>query len=109
MHAFNAPYLNFCPSSDSKTGPKSTSSLFDITFQLFQAMEHELRRHLRKDKAPTLNDGVKQALVVNEDFQFLWSMISVDWEEASPSALLQTIVNQWVKIYGFSYAGAWVE
>ena len=72
-------------------------------------MEHELRKHLRIDKAPTLNDGVKQALVVNEDFQFLWSMISADWEEASASALLQTIVNQWVKICGFSYAGAWVE
>ena len=72
-------------------------------------MEHELWKHLRKDKAPTLNDGVKQALVVNEDAQFLWSMISADWEEASASALLQMIVNQWVKICGFSYAGAWVE
>ena len=81
----------------------------DITFQLFQAMEHELQKHLRKDKAPTLNDGVKQALVVNEDVQFLWSMISADWEEASASALLQMIVNQWVKIRGFSYVGVWVE
>ena len=81
----------------------------DITFQLFQAMEHELRKHLRKHKTPTLNDGVKQALVVNEDVQFLWSMISADWEEASASALLQMIVNQWVEIRGFSYAGAWVE
>ena len=72
-------------------------------------MEHELRKHLRKDKAPTLNDGVKQALVVNEDVQFLWSLISADWEVASASRLLQMIVNQWVKIRGFSYAGAWVE
>ena len=72
-------------------------------------MEHELRKHLRKNKAPTLNDGVKQALVVNEDVQFLWSMISADWEEASASTLLQMIVNQWVKIRGFSHVGAWVE
>jgi len=27
MDAFNAPYLHFCPSSDSKTEPNSTSSL----------------------------------------------------------------------------------
>ena len=27
MHAFNAPYLYFCPSSDSKTELKPTSSL----------------------------------------------------------------------------------
>ena len=25
--AFNTPYIHFCPSSDSKTEPKSTSSL----------------------------------------------------------------------------------
>ena len=65
--------------------------------------------HLRKDNARTLNGGVKQALVVNGDVQFLWSMVSADWEEASASALLQMVVNQWVKICGFSYAGAWVK
>ena len=62
-----------------------------------------------KTRHQLINDGVKQALVVNEDVQFLWTMISADWEEASASALLKMIVNQWVKIRGFSYASAWVE
>lgn len=81
----------------------------DITFQVFQAMEHELRKHLCTTKVPTLNDHVKRTLVENEDVQFLRSLISADWEEASASVLLEMVVNQWVKIRGFSYASAWVE
>ena len=37
MHAFNTLYLHLCPSSDSKTEPKSTSSLNNQTRDLDHA------------------------------------------------------------------------
>lgn len=81
----------------------------DMTFEVFRAMELELHKHLHADKAPRLDKHVHQAIIDSEDVQFFWSILSADWEEASASALLQMIVNHWVKIRGFSYASAWVE
>ena len=76
-----------------------------------QDVPRALKKALSKSAhpPPTLNDHVKRTLVENEDVQFLWSLISADWEEASASVLLEMVVNQWVKIRGFSYASAWVE
>lgn len=76
----------------------------DLTFEVFKAMELELRRHVHPDKV--LNKQVQQAIVDNEDVQFLWTMLSADQEEARASALL---VEYWIRIQGFSYASAWVE
>ena len=36
-------------------------------------------------------------------------MLSAEWEEGSATALLEMVVNQWVKIRGFAYASAWLE
>ena len=45
----------------------------------------------------------------NEDVQFLWTMLSAEWEEGSATALLEMVVTQWVIIRGFAYASAWLE
>ena len=54
-------------------------------------------------------EHITTAITENEDVLFLWSLVSADWEDSSASELLQMVVNQWVKIRGFSYASAWVE
>ena len=41
--------------------------------------------------------------------QFLWSILSSDWDEKTGSVLLEMVVSQWVKIRGFSVASAWIE
>ena len=79
------------------------------TFELFLAMEHELRKHLSMSQAPNLSDHVHASIVENEDVQFLWSIIGADWDENCGSVLLQMLVSQWVKIRGFSFASAWIE
>ena len=69
----------------------------NTTFELFVAMEYELRKHICQGCSLDLDD-VTRAVRDNEDVQFLWSIVSAEWEEESASALLQIIVNHWVRI-----------
>ena len=80
----------------------------NLTYEVFIAMEHELRRHISSFAAPNF-EVITTAILENEDIKFLWSVISADWDESSAMALLQMIVKEWVKIRGFSLASAWVE
>ena len=81
----------------------------NTTYELFLAMEHELRRHLCRGQPTVLSDQVKQAIIKNDEVEFLWSIIGADWEQESSSVLLEMVVTQWVKIRGFAYASAWIE
>jgi len=81
----------------------------NTTFEVFLALECELHRHLCTDKVPNIGDHVTQAIIENEDVQFLWSILGTDWEEESGAVLLQMVFHQWVKIRGFSFASCWVE
>lgn len=80
-------------------------------YELFVAMEKELRKHLSIDKAPKMIDreAIKQAIIENEEVQFFWHIISGEWEEESSVSLLNMIAAEWLKICGFSFAGAWME
>ena len=80
----------------------------NTTFEVFVAMEYELRKHIRQGGTHDL-DKITSEVRDNEDVQFLWSIVSADWEEQSAAELLQMIVNHWVRIRGFSYASAWLE
>lgn len=80
----------------------------NTTFEVFVAMEYELRRHIRPGQQLDL-EHIVTAITENEDVLFLWSLISADWDDNSSSELLQMVTRQWVKIRGFSYASAWLE
>ena len=80
----------------------------NTTFESFLAMEYELRKHVRQGISLNL-ENITSTVRDNEDVQFLWTMLSAEWEEESASSLLQMIVTQWVKIRGFAYASAWLE
>ena len=80
----------------------------NTTFEMFVALEYELRQHIRQGQMPNL-EHIITSVSENEDVLFLWSLVSADWEETSASALLEMIIRQWVKLRGFSYANAWVE
>ena len=76
------------------------------TFEVFLALEKELRKILASEQ---LDGAVKAKLVESEAVQFIWYVISADWDEHISHHLLQSIITEWVKIRGFSLAGAWVE
>lgn len=80
----------------------------NTTFEVFVAMEYELRKHIHQGGTQDL-DKITSEVRDNEDLQFLWSIVSAEWEEESAAELLQMIVNHWVRIRGFSYASAWLE
>ena len=44
-----------------------------------------------------------------EDVLLYWSMVSVNWEEEESTELLQNIIEQWVTVHVFSFAGAFLE
>ena len=71
-------------------------------------MEIELRKQLASTEVPVLSHDTKQAMLQNDNVQFFWSVVSVEWEEVG-SVLLEMIVNEWVTAHGFSFASAWIE
>ena len=79
------------------------------TYELFLAMEKELRVHLKSTSPPTLTEQVKQSIGQAANVQYFWYLIASDWEESSAKVLLEMIIEEWVTIRGFSYASAWVE
>lgn len=80
----------------------------NTTYELFLAMEQELRRHVSKFHSTDI-DHVSHKILNNDDVQFLWCILSCDWDESSASALIVMIVHEWIKIRGFSLASAWME
>ena len=81
----------------------------DIAFQVFLAMEVELRKHLNSQCVPNFKMTITKKVLENEDVAFYWSILSADWEERDSQDLLELVVNMFITIRGFSYASAWVE
>ena len=79
------------------------------TFEVFLAMEKELRKILATNVIQQLDDTVKTKLAESDGVQFIWYIICADWDEHISQFLLQSMIKEWVKIRGFSLAGAWVE
>ena len=85
----------------------------DEAFAVFVAIEQVVRQHFHKDKASNVFTGSRKELcatiVRNEDVLFYWCIVAADMDEENSTTLLQMIVESWVTIRGFSFAGAWVE
>ena len=82
----------------------------NATFDVFVAIESELRERLYRDVVPPdFTDEMKKEIAASEEVQFFWLMVSTEWEEESGDVLLEMMVNQYVKIRGFSQASAWLE
>ena len=81
----------------------------NITFELFSAMEIALRKQIRTKYIKQFTAETKHTIIKDDNVKFLWCIISADWEDECADTLIETIVQQWVKIRGFSYASACVE
>ncbi len=80
----------------------------NITYEVFVAMEIKLRKHISSFIPPNV-ETITAAIFENEDVKSCWCVVSSDWDTSSAMALLRMIINEWVKIRGFSLASAWVE
>ena len=89
----------------------------ETTYQLFCAIEDELRVHLQaitstgkksKGKAEMISNVIK-----SDDVQFYWLIATADFEEEDNNevtdVLLKKIVELYVTMRGFSHISAWME
>ena len=80
------------------------------TFELFLAMELEVRSHLQGPGKPVnFMSDIAPKVKNNEDVLFCWSMLSSSWDEESSKTLFKMVVDLWLTIHGYSNASAWIE
>ena len=80
-----------------------------LTFEVFLAMELEIRSHLQGCKPVNFITDIAPAVKSNEDVLFFWSMLSCSWDEESSKTLFQMVVDLWLTVCGYSHSSAWVE
>ena len=68
----------------------------NVTFDAFLAIEDEVRKAIWSGTVE-LNDDVMKSIARSEDVVFYWSLVSGEWDEGSSDALLQMVVNQYIK------------
>ena len=56
-----------------------------------------------------MTPALRKELTKSDPVQFMWYLISADWNDDTSAHLLDSIVTDWVKIRGFSLTGAWLE
>ena len=80
----------------------------EMTFQVFLAMELELRKHLRVKRCVDL-EQICKFVVGDDDVLFYWSIVGGDWEQEESKQLLKLVADLYITMRGFSFASAWVE
>lgn len=78
------------------------------TYHVFVCIELEIRYHLASPTLPNLKD-VAEEIKKDDDTQFYWALVSVDWEEEESQALLGLVVDKYITVRGFSFARSYVE
>ena len=86
----------------------------DTTFQVFCALEEEVRSSLRAvvlEPTHTHKDKLISKLVSSADVQFYWCIAAANFDtgdEETHSELLKHIVHLFVTVRGFAFASAWI-
>ena len=85
----------------------------DETYQLFYAMELLVRQHLTIQGVGKLTSGsrpeIEKNVLKDEEVLFAWEIASVELDDITGTTLLKMIVQLWLTIRGFSFAGAFIE
>ena len=80
-----------------------------LTFEVFLAIELEIRSHLQGCKPVNFISDIALAVKNNKDVLFFWSMLSSSWDEESSKTVFQTVVDLWLTVRGYSYSSTWVD
>ena len=80
---------------------------------LFTAMECEVRDHFHVDKLEAMKDGYKDKITLavtnNDEVLFHWCMLTAETADSDAEIILPMLIDLWVTIRGFSFAGSWLE
>ena len=80
-------------------------------FLLLLAMEMEVKTHIAKlpDDSNIHKDLLKEKLLSNEEVDFHWESLSVNWVEGVSTSLLSYIIEYYLTVRGFAYVSNWME
>ena len=67
-------------------------------YGLFLALEKELRKRISLNKLSDMTPELRKELKESESVQFMWYLISADWDDDSSSQMLDSIIAEWVEI-----------
>ena len=87
----------------------------ETTFQLFVALEDEVRKYLGQLSSPNamrVKDRFISSLCDCEDVLFCWCITAADFDIVDTDVhnhLLKMIIDLFVTVRGFSYASEWME
>ena len=85
----------------------------DETYQLFYSMELLVHQHLTIQGVGKLTPGsrpeIEKKVLEDEEVLFAWAIASVELDDKTGSILLKMIVQLWLTIRRFSFAGAFIE
>lgn len=87
-------------------------SIDDSMYQLLVSIEVEFRKHFTLGNTTTnesLKDLAFHGIIESENVQFIWTVISANWELEEATELLKLIATHYITIRGFSFAIAFVE
>ena len=97
-----------------KNGQESKWYVKDTTFQLFCAIEYQVRPALialKKPSPPSKADIIKR-VISDDDVQFYWLIASADFEiddNETQDILLKKLVELFLTVRRFSLTGVWME
>ena len=104
------------PSSSNWTHNVNRGGLYfvsDDAFDVFIAIENVIRRYYCRSKAREISCGKKEEIMEevtrDEEVKMNWSIVALYMNVEIGKELLKMIVEEWIKIRGFSFAGAWLE
>jgi hypothetical protein len=85
----------------------------DCTYAFFLTLEGVVKRYFQLKKARELEAGTKDLIIdeaiKDEEVKLQWSAIGVELNDTDGASLMRIIIELWVTIRGFSFAGAYIE
>lgn len=85
----------------------------DWAYAFFISVEGVVRQYLQLKKASELQAATRDVIVgrvmQDENVEIQWSLIGVELAENDRASLMRMLVDQWITIRGFSFAGAYIE
>ena len=84
----------------------------DLVYAFFVSIELVVRNYFQLKKATELQAGMVDTLITSviqdDDVELQWSAICVELPEKDRRILMNMLVNLWINIRGFSFAGSYV-
>ena len=84
----------------------------EATFNVFLAIEEELKECLKTLTETPRKDEIIQRVTTNDDVEFYWLIATADFEVDDREVhqeVLRKIVELYVTVRGFSFASTWLE